>query len=54
MAEALALRRPFDEPGDVGHREVRAVAHAHHTEMGLEGGEGIVGDLGPRRRDHAR
>ncbi len=50
MAEAATVGRPFDQARDVRHGEIGAVAHPHHAEVGLEGGEGVVGDLGPGRR----
>ncbi len=51
MAEPLAVGRPLDQPGDVGHREGGAVVGPHHAQVGLEGGERVVGDLGPGSRD---
>ena len=39
---------PSTRPGDVGHDELGAVAHAAHADdaqMRLQGGEGVVGDL---------
>ncbi len=51
MPQALAVGRPFHQPGDVGHGEVDVVRGAHHTQVGLQGGEGVVGDLGLGRRD---
>ena len=41
---------PSIRPGHVGHHEgllVRLLAHRDHAEVRLEGGEGIIGDLGP-------
>ena len=50
-AEPLPLVRPFDDARDVGH-DVRAVpGESDHAQVRLERGEGIVGDLGSRRRD---
>ena len=58
MAEAPALGRAFDQPGDVGHDELGRVARspgafpdAHDPEVRHQRREGIVGDLGSRRRD---
>ena len=45
VAEALSLGGPFDEPGDVGQHEVTAF-DLDHSQVGLQGGERIVGDLG--------
>ncbi len=53
VPEPLALRRPFDQAGDVGHHELGAVARAtdpYDTEMRLERREGVGGDLGLGRR----
>jgi hypothetical protein len=47
VAEPLAVGRPLDQPGDVGHGEVGGVVDTDHAQVGLEGGEGIVGDLRP-------
>ena len=49
-AEAVAEVRAFDEAGKVGYGEgefVGEVADLDDAEVGLEGGEGVVGDLGP-------
>ena len=51
MAEALALGRPLDQAGDVGHGVVGLVVGPDHAQVGLEGGERVVGDLGLGRRD---
>jgi hypothetical protein len=53
-AQAGAEVRALDEAGHVGDDEgllVRLLAHGDHAEVGLEGGEGVVGDLGPRGGD---
>ena len=50
MAQAAALARPFDQPGNVGHHEL-VLVEADHAQVRLEGGEGVVGDLGLGRRD---
>ena len=49
MTQALAFARAFDQPGDVGDHHL-ATVDTHDAEIGLEGREGIVGDLGTRRR----
>ena len=49
VAEAGALMGALDQAGNVGEHELGLVA-AHHAELGMQGGEGIVGDLRPRRR----
>ena len=52
VAEPLALGRPLHQPGDVGHHEVGPRRPTRdHAEVGLEGGERVVGDLGLGRRD---
>ena len=48
-AEAGAEVRAFDEAGHVGDDEgllIRLFAHGDDAEVGFEGGEGVVGDLG--------
>ena len=50
MPQAPALAGSFDEPGDVGHDEL-GVVEPHHAEVGLQGGERVVGDLGFGGRD---
>ena len=49
VAEAHALAGAFDKAGDVGHDEA-ALAEADDAEVGLEGGEVVIGDLRARRR----
>jgi hypothetical protein len=53
-AEAGAEVRAFDEAGHIGDDEgllLRLLADGDHAEVGFEGGEGVVGDLGPRGGD---
>ena len=50
VAEPVAFVRALDQAGNVGEHEV-AVVDLHHAEAGMQRGEGIVGDLRPRRRD---
>ena len=45
VAEAGPLMGPLNQPGDVGQDEF-AVAPAHDAELGGEGGEGVVRNLG--------
>ncbi len=48
------LRRAGDQAGQVGDDEgLGERAFGHHAELGDEGGERVVGDLRPRRRDDA-
>ena len=56
VPQALALGRPLHQAGDVGHDELRPVAHAadpYDAEVRLEGREWIVGDFRLGRR-HGR
>ncbi len=46
QAEPAALARTLDEAGHVGDREA-GVAGLDDAQVGREGGEGVVGDLGP-------
>ncbi len=50
-APAPPLAGPLDETGEVGHDELGLVVEPHHAEVRLEGGEGVVGDLGLGGRD---
>ena len=48
-AEACAEMRAFDETGEVGNGEgfgVWVLAHLDDAEVGLERGEGVVGNFG--------
>ena len=65
VAEALALAGALDEAGDVdesdragvdfsglrtlARRVESRVGHGHHADVGVDGGEGVVGDLGAAR-----
>ncbi len=49
QAQPLALAGAGDQPGDVGHGEPH-VTGLHDAEVGHEGGERVVGDLGAGRR----
>ncbi len=54
MAQPRPLGGAFDQPGNVGHDELGAVAHpaqADHAQVGLERGERVVGDFGLGRGD---
>ena len=62
VAEALTLRRPFHEPGnvhelhdrgnralrthDIGQRPESRIGHFHHADVGLDGAEWIVRSVG--------
>ena len=50
-AQPGAVRRPFDEARDVGddpavHDVAAEAVQAHHAQLGFQGGEGVVRDLG--------
>ena len=51
VAQTGTFRGAFDQTGDVGDHEALFRAHAHHTQVGVQGGEGVVGDLGAGVRD---
>ena len=53
MAEARAFGRALDQSRDVGDDEAAVLVGAHDAEVGCEGRERIVGDLGPRGGDRA-
>ena len=46
VAQAGALAGPLDDAGDVRHDEADAVLHPHDAQVGEQGGEVVVGDLG--------
>ena len=46
VAESRPGVGPFDEAGDVGHGEGLLVPDGHHAQVGVLGGEGVVGDFG--------
>ena len=52
QAQALPRVGALDDPGDIGDDERAMIGQPHHAEVGLERRERVVGDLGPRRRDH--
>ena len=49
--QPLPQVRTFDDAGNVRDDEGAVAAQAHHAEVGLEGRERVVGDLGPGRGD---
>ncbi len=51
VAEAATLAGALDQAGDVGHHVLGGGVEPDHAEVGLEGGEGIVGDAWLGRRD---
>src|ERR1700722_6736459 len=56
-AEANAFMRAFDQAGNISHNKRAALTRrgigvgGNHTQMRLQGSEGIRRDFGPRRRD---
>ena len=46
-AETGSLMGALDQPGDVGEDQGSSAFELGHAEVGVEGGEGIRGDLGP-------
>ena len=53
VADAGPFMSAFDQPGYVGKHEIGAV-DAHHAEIGVKRGEGIVGDLRLGRADRGQ
>ena len=53
VAEAGALAGALDDAGDVRHHEADALLHPDDAEIGVEGGEVVVRDLGLGLGDHA-
>ncbi len=51
VAQPAARVRALDQAGDVGQHEIAVIDH-HHAQVGTQGGEGIVGDLGLGAADH--
>ncbi len=51
VPQADALRRAFDEAGDVSGDKGALLGHAHDAQHGRQGGEMIIADLGPRLAD---
>lgn len=49
VTQALALGSALDQAGNIGNRKAQ-VAIAHHSQIGRERGEGIIGNLGARGR----
>ena len=57
VAQPGAFGRALDQSGNVGDDEAPVLGHAHHAQVGVQGGEGIVGDLragGRYRADEGR
>ena len=52
MAKTTALTCTLDQARDIGHHEFGIGINAHYTEIGFQGSEGIVGNLGLGSRHH--
>ena len=50
ISQSGALMRALDQPGNVGEHEFAAL-RAHDSELRMQGGEGIAGDLRLGRAD---
>ena len=48
MAQASAFRSALDQAGHIGHDKAFLGTHAHHAQIGVQGGERVVGDFGAR------
>ena len=46
MSQPGAFGCAFNQAGDVGHYKALAFVHAHHAQVGVQRGEGIVGHFG--------
>ena len=49
VAKPPALMRALDQARDIGDHEFHAI-HTHNAQIGMQGGEGIIRDFGPRIR----
>ena len=54
VAQAGAFAGALDDAGDVRHDEADTLVHVHHAQIGVEGGEVVVGDLGVGLAHHAQ
>ena len=46
VSQASTLGRTFDEPRHISHHKALLGSHAHHAQIRMQGGEGVVGDFG--------
>ena len=51
VTKAGTLRGAFNQAGKVGHHKALFRPNAHHAEVGVQGGERVVGNAGPRVGD---
>ena len=54
VTQTGALTGALDDAGNIGHHEADALVHVHHAQIGIQGGEVVVGDLGVGLGDHAQ
>ena len=53
VAQATALVGTLDKAGNVRHSERLELGVGHNAHIGHQGGEGVVGNFGTRRAEHA-
>ena len=53
VAQTGTFRRTFDQARQVGHNKTLFGTDAHHTQIGVQGGEGVVGNPWTGIRDGA-
>ena len=51
--QSRALGGTFDQSRNVCHHKASVTAHPHYTQVGHQGGKGVVGHLGAGRRNRA-
>ena len=44
MAQACAFGRTLNQTWQIGHHKALLRAHTHHTQVGVQGGEGVIGN----------
>ena len=54
MSQTRTLTGTLDDAGDIRHDEADTVVHIHNAQIGIEGGEVVVGDLGVRLADNTQ
>ena len=47
MPQAGPFGGPLDQAGNIGHDKALFGPHTHHAQIGMQGGEGVVCNLGP-------
>ncbi len=51
MTQTRPLRGALNQSRNIGHHKTLFRAHTHHTQIGVQGSERVVGNLGPSVRD---